>query len=156
MKKGVSLIELLISIIILSVAILSLLWLNSFSNRQTVDSYYRLLGLQIAQESMELCHALGFQQLSDGLKKDSHMPFSSLSDTWTTVAETEPGSPVLRRPMDVSLFQRRVIMKMIPESEGIRGIRVNVQVRQKQQGWLKGVMAQTFLDVDDLIMEPIP
>ena len=60
MQRGVSLIEILIASLVLSLALLSLFVVNSSSSQMTLDSYYEFQAVQIAQEPIEVFRAVGY------------------------------------------------------------------------------------------------
>lgn len=59
-RRAVTLVEILTASVVLAVALLTLLMVNSSSNRMTMDSYFEFLALQIVQEPIEVFRAVGY------------------------------------------------------------------------------------------------
>lgn len=71
-RAGFTLIELLVAIAFMSLGLLSFLWLNSFSQKESMDAYYETLGLALAKEPIEVFRAFGYKWLKK--VKESEIP----------------------------------------------------------------------------------
>ncbi len=157
-RGAFTLLELMMAVLVLSVAIATLLGLSSQSQRQTMDAYFRFLALQMAQESLEVAKAVGHARLTARITADPTQPVPGYAADWADVAPQlagPPGTPMLERPAQVTAFQRRVRCETVADGE-VRGVRVTVEVRPKPEGWFKSWLVRSELSVSHIIMETLP
>jgi len=157
MRRAFSLWEVLVGILIFTVAILGLFSLQQFANRQTMDSSSRLLSLQLAQEPLEVCQGLGYARLLALLRRAPDRPLACYPPDWVDIPAEEAvaGATPLRRPPQAEAFQRRVVVREI-QVQGVKGIAVNVALRTKVRGWWAGFLAREVFEVPGLIPEGLP
>lgn len=59
-RRGMTLIEVMVASIVLVLALLGLFMVNSSSSRMTMDSYFEFLTVQLAQEPLEVFRSVGY------------------------------------------------------------------------------------------------
>ena len=133
MKRGFTLVEVCIGILLLSLVLFSFLKINSFANRSTMDAYYEYMGQQLANEPIEVFRALGYKRLKDAEKKP--IPGYVINAT-QKIEEEHPGE---KYPIEAGLFSRKVELEQI-EDDGVKGFLVKVSVfpteKNKASAWL--------------------
>jgi hypothetical protein len=97
MKRGLTLVEVIVGLFVLTVAILPLILINSTSNQMTLDSYYQLQALQLAMEPIEVFRAVGYPQCT----ALPHFPLDYTEDLSSRVGVLPP---------EVGMFERTITM----------------------------------------------
>lgn len=124
MKRGLTLVEILIASVVLSLALLSLFSINSSSNQLTLDSYYELLAVQIAQEPLEVFKAVGYPEC---LK----LPKYPIGQTGPM--STENG----RYPAETSMFERTISIDPSTDPLYVVTVSVTPLPNTKAQIWMR-------------------
>lgn len=124
MKRGLTLIEVLIASVVLSLALLSLFLINSSSNRMTLDSYYELLAVQIAQEPLEVFKVVGFPECMQLPKYPIGTP---------EPMTTENG----RYPVEAAMFERTIRVDLLTEPLYVVTVSVTPLPDTKAQTWMR-------------------
>ncbi|MBI3039098.1 prepilin-type N-terminal cleavage/methylation domain-containing protein [bacterium] len=123
MKSGFSLIELMISMVFLSVALLAILTVTSFSTREAMDTYYQFLAVSLAKEPIEVFKSFGYQFLND---YDKH-PLKNypIGPTVITYSDDSPGV----YPLEATMFEREIIIGPESEEGKVKARKITVFVR---------------------------
>jgi prepilin-type N-terminal cleavage/methylation domain-containing protein len=123
MKRGVTLVEVMTASMILTVALLVLLSVNSSSSRMTMDSYFEFLAVQIAQEPLEVFRSVGYPQCKN-------LPKYPISVT--TPMTNENGL----YPPEVMHFERKIEIEAKPPSYLV-SVSVAPKPNSIAQAWLR-------------------
>jgi len=144
-RRAFSFVELLIGLIFLSLVLLSLMWMNSSSNRGAMDAYYEMLAFSLAREPIEIFRGFGYDWART-------YPAHPLPDF--PVAEWRPVliDPNALYPVEAGSFQRFLELEPV-ERNGVRAMRVRVRVSPLGATW----MSRPEIALDALITEqPLP
>ncbi|MFZ2958445.1 MAG: prepilin-type N-terminal cleavage/methylation domain-containing protein [Candidatus Ozemobacteraceae bacterium] len=139
---GFTMIEVLIAVTIMAVALLGLLTLNSSSNRGAMDAYFELLGVQLAQEPIEVFQTFGYSWV-DAYRDD-------LTDYPLNVWKDIP--PAARYPAEATMFQRRIELTQLTEN-GLNFYRMCVRVAPKGDNRVKNWLSRPEISMEALIAE---
>jgi len=154
----------MIAVVVMAVALLSVMMMNSYSSKGTMDAYYQLLAMQLAQEPIEIFRAFGYNVLKTG----SVIPGYPLN-TWADVTELQnlyqpdTGSPlpdgrypwVVRgaaRPVDSTMFQRYITLTAVNMGTQ-NGIRITVRVKKKGSTRVGTWLSRDLVTLESLLME---
>lgn len=147
-KSGFSLVDVLIASLFLSMVLLGLMWMNSYSSKSSMDAYYEFLAFQIAMEPIEVFRSFGYEWLKQ--YKENTLPDFPL-DKWVDLAQNQTMA-VIRRPVECNFFQR--LIKLEPVQEGsLNAIRVQVSVSPKDQSRIKSWLRRDTFTLSALIVE---
>ncbi len=131
-RRGFTLVEVLISLLILSLVLIGALVMVSRSRLGAMDAQFEFLAVQMALEPIEVFRGLGAAWV-----KDYHAHPLPEFPLGTNVIE--PGRGVLHRPVDCALFEREITLT--PVSAPVAGVLVEVRVRPRgatrAQVWLR-------------------
>ena len=156
-RRGFSFLEFLVALVFLATALVSLIWMNSYSNRGTQDTYYRSMAMQLAQEPLEVFQAMGYSSLKARLAANPSQPLAQYPIGETAISPSvggADGSPLFR-PAEASSFKRRIQCDLL-DGQFPRAIRVVVTVLPKELNWLKGWISGSNVTVESLIIESLP
>lgn len=121
--SGFSMVELLISMLFLSVTLFSLLTLASSSNRQSMDAQYEFLALALAREPVEVLRSFGYDWLNE---YQAHpLPKFPLGTTQVKDEEVLQHAPY---PADAHGFEREIVLSDVAEG-AVKGKKIEVRVR---------------------------
>ncbi|MDD2999083.1 MAG: hypothetical protein PHV05_08495 [Candidatus Riflebacteria bacterium] len=149
-KRAFSLLEIIIAMAFLSVAILSMFWMNRASNQGSMDAYYEFLAFSLAREPIEVFRGFGYDYLkmiadgsvsppawySVGALKD--IDFDFMSD--------------MQYPAEARLFQRMVELSPVASGK-LNGIRIKVTVAVKGQSRVEVWMSRKSVSLESIVME---
>ena len=112
----------------LSFVLLGVIWMNSSSNRSSMDAYYEFMATQLALEPLEVFRSFGY----DWVKK---YPGNALAQyplhDFEDIKSPLNGSG-FQYPAEAGLFQRRITLEELPGGAGIpNAIRGKVEVIPK-------------------------
>lgn len=149
-KRAFSLLEIIIAMAFLSVAILSMFWMNRASNQGSMDAYYEFLAFSLAREPIEIFRGLGYDYLkmiADGnIAPPSWYPVGSFKNIEFDLMSD------MQYPAEARLFER--LIEIIPVSSGnLNGMRVRVTVAAKGQSRVEVWMSRKSVSLESLIME---
>lgn len=119
-RHGFTLVEILIAMVVLTVALFGLLTLNRSSNQGTMDAWFDFLALQLAREPLEVLGAFGCEWLTTPGNALASYPW----DVWAPVTDAA------LHPPEAVQFDRRVEREPLAVA-GVRGIRLKVTVRPR-------------------------
>ena len=113
-KRGFSLLEVIIAMAFLSVAILSMFWMNRASNQGSMDAYYEFLAFSLAREPIEVFRGFGYDYLkmiADGnVSPPSWYPVGAMKDIEFDLMSD------MQYPAEARLFQR--LIELTPVTAG--------------------------------------
>ncbi|RCK79453.1 MAG: hypothetical protein OZSIB_0093 [Candidatus Ozemobacter sibiricus] len=127
-RRAFTLIEVLVAMIFLSLALLSLMWMNQASTRGAMDAYYEFLGQSLAQEPLEVYRALGYDWLARNPSGLPDLPIGAWQDV------SDGPTPDLGRPAEAGFFSRLIETARITDGTGLSALRLTVTVRPRQLG----------------------
>lgn len=141
-RKALSLIEILIAMVILSVALFALMIMNSSSNKGSMDAYYDLQAAQLAQEPLEILSAFGYRWLASPANQLADYPLNR----WMEVSDSKRYSP------EAMQFERTIELEPITEGPA-KAIRIKVSVRPKEAERAKKWVSRALLVMQALVLE---
>lgn len=147
-RRGFSLIEVLIAMLFLSVVILGLMWMNSFSTRGSNDAYFDFTASQLALEPIEVFRSFGYEWLTT--YGGSHYLLDYPLETWIDI-ESGGGRPGIARSGDAALFKRTI--SVVPVAGPPRAMRVTVQVAPRNQSRASTWLMRDVVTMNGLIVE---
>ena len=133
--------------ILLSLALLSLLWMTTYSNRESMDSYYELISFSLVKEPIEVFRTFGYEWVKE---YESH-PISRFP-TGSQVISAR--TTLDQYPFDSELFEREISID--PDDtvqNGIRARRVVVKVRPVAQSRPEAWLRKNEVTLEALIFE---
>jgi prepilin-type N-terminal cleavage/methylation domain-containing protein len=135
-SRGFSFVEFLVAMMILSVSILSLLWMSSYSKKGSMDAYYEFLAFSLAKEPIEVFRAFGYQWLQD---YDSHPLARYPVNVGPAAIGNNPTDPD-QHPFEASQFVRSISLAPA-DHQGLRAFKVTVEVgpagKNRVETWLR-------------------
>ncbi len=142
--------EIIIAMAFLSVAILSMFWMNRASNQGSMDAYYEFLAFSLAREPIEIFRGFGYEQLkmiADGnIAPPAWYPIGSFKNIEFDLMSD------MQYPAEARLFER--LIELIPVSSGnINGIRIKVTVAAKGQSRVEVWMSRKSVSLESIVME---
>lgn len=149
-RKAFSLIEIIIAMAFLSIAILSIMWMNRSSNQGSMDAYYEFLAFSLAREPIEVFRGFGYDCLKEIVDGNVSPPslykvgdfedieFDSMSD--------------IQYPAEARMFQRKIELDEV-NSGGLNGIKVKVTIAAKGQSKVDVWMRRKAVSLESLVME---
>ena len=147
-RVGMSLIEVLVVIIFLSLVMLSLISWNSMSNRSSMDTHYEFLAFQLAREPIEAFRAYGYEWAKDACEKGRCGSVITLG-SWQPIVDG--GADGIRYPSECHSFKRRIVMTKIPGPPDL--IRVEVEVAPKDSTRAEEWLTQAQVKMVGLMVE---
>ncbi len=149
-RRAFSLLEIIIAMAFLSVAILSMFWMNRASNQGSMDAYYEFLAFSLAREPIEIFRGFGYEQLkmiADGnIAPPAWYPIGSFKNIEFDLMSD------MQYPAEARLFER--LIELIPVSSGnINGIRIKVTVAAKGQSRVEVWMSRKSVSLESIVME---
>ncbi len=149
-KRGFSLLEVIIAMAFLSVAILSMFWMNRASNQGSMDAYYEFLAFSLAREPIEVFRGFGYDYLkmiADGnVSPPSWYPVGAMKDIEFDLMSD------MQYPAEARLFQR--LIELTPVTAGkLKGMRIKVTVAVKGQSRVEVWMSRKAVSLESLVME---
>ena len=134
-RKAFTLMEIIISMALLLVIILSVLMLNQTSNQSSMDAYYETLCFSLAREPIEVFRGLGYETVLAIQKDPKLCPAPYKVGEFTDI--TFNPKVDLQYPADAENFQRRIDLTPNDSPKYIN-IRVTVAPRNlsKAEVWL--------------------
>jgi prepilin-type N-terminal cleavage/methylation domain-containing protein len=169
MKKGFTLVELLIAIFILQISLLAFFSFNQSSNNQSMNAYYKFMAFSLAKETIDYCHGMGYDWAIRHLESNSTRPFP-LSNTengeWHSIKDYYLFSKnIHNEQIDVNdayisesvSFKRRVELKKIasPRDDGraYDAVLVTVQLKPDPKSRAAQFLGNEIISFSSTIME---
>lgn len=142
--------EIIIAMAFLSVAILSMFWMNRASNQGSMDAYYEFLAFSLAREPIEIFRGFGYEHLkmvADGnISPPAWYPIGSFKNIEFDLMSD------MQYPAEARLFER--LIELTPVSSGnLNGIRIKVTVAAKGQSRVEVWMSRKSVSLESLVME---
>ncbi|MBU1106372.1 MAG: prepilin-type N-terminal cleavage/methylation domain-containing protein [Candidatus Riflebacteria bacterium] len=144
--RGFSLIEVLIGMVIMSVALLSFFLINQTSSSQSMDAYYEFLAQTLGNETVEFCQGMGYAWALKYMDKPDIFPLNE----WHGILD----KPIFSKTSyfrECDSFERMVNMSKI--SGGGEGILVTIGVRVKSNNKVRAWMSRSQLQFATIVME---
>lgn len=145
-RKGFSLIEVLIGMVIMSVALLSFFMINESSNSKSMDAYYEFLAHSLGKELVEFTHGMGYEWAQKYMTKPDLFPL----DEWHGILEKPifSDSTYFR---EADSFERKVNFKKV--SKAGEGILITVDIRVKEKNKAASWLSRNFISYTTIVME---
>jgi len=150
MKRGFSLVEVMIAMIFFALVLLGFLGVASSANRQSMDAYYEFTAMQAAVEPLEIFRAAGFELVNEYGKH----PLPEYPLGWSDLRDL-PGAAV-QHPIEWGMFQREITIdppQPLPTADNRRAIRVRVRVMPRQASRAATWLTRDGVAVESLIVE---
>ena len=149
-RRAFSLLEIIIAMAFLSVAILSMFWMNRASNQGSMDAYYEFLAFSLAREPIEIFRGFGYDYLkmiADGnVAPPAWYPVGSFKDIDFSLMSD------MQYPAEARLFQRQI--ELTPVNSGkLNGMRIKVTVAVKGQSRVEVWMSRKSVSLESIVME---
>lgn len=142
-RRGLTFLEVLLTMVLLSVALLALLSTTSSANRGSQDAYYEFMAFSLAKEPIEIFRGFGYHWLSEYEKH----PLPPFPLDWAPISDSQLG--MVLHPAEAASFRRTISLTKVG-NDRTRGIRVRVTVAPVG---LSRVMA--WLSRDEVTMEAL-
>lgn len=145
-RRGFSLIEVLIGMVIMSVALFSYFLINQASSSQSMDAYYEFLGQTLGNETIEFCQGMGHAWALKYMEKPDLFPLNE----WHGVLD----QPIFSKTSyfrECDSFERIVNMNKV--TGGGDGILITVGIRVKSGNKVRAWMSRTQLEFATVVME---
>jgi hypothetical protein len=138
-RRGFSLVEVLMALGFLSTVLLSLIMLNTFSSRSSLDAYYELIAFQLAREPIEVFREFGHRWLERNYLETLH-PLPEFPPTRVNLEEIDPLA--LRYPAESRAFYREIEVHRCASGPGIQvTVRIGPRASGRLQYWLRAAKA---------------
>lgn len=149
-KRAFTLLEVIIAMAFLSVAILSMFWMNRASNQGSMDAYYEFLAFSLAREPIEVFRGFGYDYLkmvADGnVSPPAWYPVGTLKDIEFDMMSD------MQYPAEARLFQR--LIELTPVTGGkLKAVKIKVTVAAKGQSRVEVWMSRKAVSLESLVME---
>ncbi len=158
MRKGFTLLEVLIAMVFMTVAMLGMFSMNQMSNRGSMDAYYEFLAFSLAREPIEVYRNFGYDYLLSLTTGHSPLKFYPIGKTSLKQFVGIPGYE-LDYPAEAAMFDREIILRPINiNSDGatINAIKITVLVslanlegKSRAQAW----MSRQEVKLESIIVE---
>ena len=145
-KKGFTLVEILIGLVILQVALLSFFAINQSSNSRSMDAYYEFLACSLGKEVLELSQGMGYKWTAEFKAKPDLFPL----DSWHGILEY----PIFDKTSyfsECADFERKVSFTAI--SGNVAGTLVQVFIRPKKDNKASSWLSRDSLSFSTIVME---
>lgn len=144
-RRGFNLIELLMAMLFLSFVMMGVLYLNSSSNRSSMDAYFEFMATQLALEPIEIFRTFGY----DWMKSYATHQLDDYP-----IGESEIKNRSIRHPAESTLFLREIILVPIDGTSEIpNAMRVKVRVYPKGQSRARAWLLRQDVAMESLIFE---
>lgn len=145
-RKGFSLVEVLIGLVIMQIALLSFFAINESSNSKSMDAYYEFLAHSLGKELIEFTQGMGYGWANKYITKPDLFPL----DEWHGVLEKPifSDSTYFR---EASSFERRVRLEKVGDSG--EGVLVTVDIRVKGRNKASTWLSRNFISYTTIVME---
>lgn len=154
-KRGFSMLEIVIAMAFLSIAILSILWMNRSSNQGSMDAYYEFLAFSLAREPIEIFRGFGYDCLKDIAENKVSPPsrYPVVGNPASGFVDIEFDSMSdLQYPAEARLFQRKIELTDISSGD-LQGIKIKVTVAAKGQSKVDVWMSRKAVSLESMVME---
>jgi len=148
MKKGFSLIEICIGMLLLSLTLFGFLRINSFASHSAMDAYYKFMAQQLANEPVEVFRAMGYERIKNIDKKP--LPGYPIG-TVETIQEEIAGE---RYPIEASLLSRTIELEEV-EEDGIKGFLVKVSVFPTGSNKISAWLVRQMVTANGLVIDEV-
>ncbi len=116
--------EILVASVVLAVALLTLFTVNSSSNQMTLDSYFELMAVQLAQEPIEVFKAVGYPDCNKLVKYPVGQPHSITSENGYY-------------PVEASMFERTIQIDSSKEPLVTISVSVSPKPDSQARNWMR-------------------
>ena len=154
-KNGFSLLEIVIAMAFMSVAVLSMLWLNSASTRGSMDAYYEFMAFSLAREPIEIFRGFGYETLYEIYNDNSIAPAAYPVNTFVKMRDIMNPMSQIQYPVDADMFKRRIDLEHVEEN-GMNGIKISVTVAVVGQTRVELWMRNESVILETIIPERTP
>ena len=146
-KRAFTIVELVVAMFVMSFALLSMLWMTSYSNRGSMDTYYEFLAFSLAKEPVEVFRAFGYKWLCDY----SNHPILKyqIGVGWQEISDETGG---IQHPFDAALFERAITISDASYS-GVGAKKIVVKVRPKKLSRVDAWLSRDEVSLEALIVE---
>ncbi|MBU1108450.1 MAG: prepilin-type N-terminal cleavage/methylation domain-containing protein [Candidatus Riflebacteria bacterium] len=148
MKRGFTLIEICIGMLLLSLTLLGFLRINSFASHSAMDAYYKFMAQQLANEPIEVFRAMGYERIKNLDKKP--LPGYPIGTT-ESIQEEVSGE---RYPVETSLFSRTIELEKV-EEDGVKGFLVKVSVFPSGSNKISAWLVRQMVNATGLVIEEV-
>ena len=146
-RCGFSLIEVLLAAFFLSMVLIGILWMNSFSGKSSLDAYYEFLALQLAMEPIEVFRAFGYEWL----KNYADHPLPDYPVGWADISQNSTQKKV-KHPLECRYFQREITLTPVTKGNQ-KAVRITVRVAPKAQTRVKTWLSKDVVSFSSLVVE---
>lgn len=149
-KKGFSLLEIIMAMAFMMVALVSVFWMNSASNKGSMDAYYEFMAFSLAREAIEVFRGFGYDCLNNyasGASSHPNYPVNSGAQPIKSSITDE-----IQRPAEAELFQREIKLKHF-NSGNINAIRMTVIISIAGQSRASVWMSRDSVQLEAVIVE---
>jgi prepilin-type N-terminal cleavage/methylation domain-containing protein len=147
-KKGFSMIEVLIGLVIMQIALLSFFLINQSSNSQSMDAYYEFLAHSLAKEIVEFSQGMGYEWACKYIDKPDIFPLNE----WHKVLEY----PIFSEASyfkESDSFERRISFQKVSKSGN--GILINIDIRVKDNNKASAWFSRNQISYSTILMEKL-
>jgi hypothetical protein len=149
-KRAFSLLEIIIAMAFLSVALLSMFWVNRSANQGAMDAYYEFLAFSLAREPIEIFRGFGYDYLkmvaNGNIAPPAWYPVGVFKDIDFDLMSD------MQYPAEARLFQRMIELSPVTAGQ-IKGIRIKVTVAARGQSRVDVWMSRKSVSLESLVME---
>jgi prepilin-type N-terminal cleavage/methylation domain-containing protein len=139
-RPGFTMVEILLAIILISLALLGTLVTIQGTHRGSMDAYFEGVALSLVEESLEVYRGMGGRWLEDVLKgnvgNDHPVLKACAVNTWVSLKNSPPDM----YPVDARFFRRLISVSRIAARDGIQGWEIRVTVEpdrlSRVEAWL--------------------
>lgn len=147
--RGFSLLEGLVGLVVLVLLLLGVFRMNTQARHAGTDAVIELQAALLAEEGLELAHGFGYRWLD----RYAEHALSGIGPEWQAVGETAPGGEAY--PPEYRQFQRRLLHTPV-EVDGVRGYRVEMQVRPLAGTTAEKGLARAVVTAETVVLELAP
>lgn len=141
--------ELLVSMFFLSLALLGLLMMNSYSTKGSMDAYLELIAFTLAKEPIEVFRNFGYEWTAS--YQDHPLPKYPLGNH-----PVVSGTGIDRYPFDEGTFEREVALQPFRDPQsGIGMVKVRVTVRPRTSHAKSWFSRKEGVSLEALLFEEI-
>jgi prepilin-type N-terminal cleavage/methylation domain-containing protein len=148
-RRAFTLTEVVITCVIIAVAFLALLELNSSSNQAYMDAYYEFLAFQLAREPLEVFRAFGYQWLVH-YSEHELLPNYPVGQ-WVDLKMIKESLPRYF-PQEVGFFKREISLVHL-DNVTPRAVKVKVVVAPTEGSKIDRWLKRDRIELEGLIVE---
>ncbi|MFZ5952460.1 MAG: type IV pilus modification PilV family protein [Candidatus Rifleibacteriota bacterium] len=145
-RRGFSLVEVLIGLVIMQIALLSFFLINESSNTQSMDAYYEFLAHSLGKEMVEFSQGMGYEWAVKYIDKPDLFPL----DEWHGVLD-KPIFSDTSYFREADSFERRVKFSKVSKSGN--GVLIGIDVRVKEKNRASAWLSRNYISYSTIVME---